>query len=171
MTVAELRLLLYRERTELQKINIQANYQSQASTGSWLLTSLLALNGGALVTLISNADKVRGVLPHAGPWFISGILLAYVAGVMMWRGAPVHISRAQDSMEEMWSSLAKPKDAVFLPRPKYMILKLLIIGSVMTGCASLTAFVIGVREAINVVIPASSNAPVLPGVAPPSGPA
>lgn len=52
----------------------------QAEAGKWLLSSLLIVNGGALVALFSNETVGPAMLKAASTYFVAGIVMSFVAG-------------------------------------------------------------------------------------------
>jgi hypothetical protein len=56
-------------------------YDHIATTFRWLMATLFAANGGAIVALLSDANRLPGEL-YALAWFASGIILSLVMGVL-----------------------------------------------------------------------------------------
>jgi hypothetical protein len=58
--------------------------EKQLEAGKWLLSSLLIVNGGAIVALLSNEKFGGRILAEAGLYYALGVILAFLAGGFSW---------------------------------------------------------------------------------------
>jgi len=71
----------YEKRLGIAKLN----YESSQSYARWLLASLLAMNGAALVGTANSGDELAGHLfISSGLFFTAGLLSALVSGLYAW---------------------------------------------------------------------------------------
>lgn len=63
---------------------LDAFIERQMEAGKWLLASLLVVNGGAIVALLSNATYGMQLLAVSGTPFLIGTILAFLAGAASW---------------------------------------------------------------------------------------
>lgn len=58
--------------------------ERQMEAGKWLLSSLLLVNGGAVVALLSNEKFGARVLSTSGSYFVVGVVSSFLAGAASW---------------------------------------------------------------------------------------
>jgi|GEM_PF-4059278 len=65
--------------------NLDFGQKTQAEHGKWLINTLYLLHSGAIVALLSKvpSDSIA-ILAAPLKWFISGIALAFLAGLATW---------------------------------------------------------------------------------------
>lgn len=71
----------------------------QVEAGKWLLASLLVINGGAIAGLLSTDKIPPEALAASGRHFITGVGLAFAAGVMSWAVADGYIYLLRADLE------------------------------------------------------------------------
>ena len=72
------------DRRQTQREILLRYVERQMETGKWLLASLLVVNGGAVVALLSN-EKLGAKVPYlSGMSFVAGVLFAFLAGGASW---------------------------------------------------------------------------------------
>jgi len=58
--------------------------QRQMEAGKWLLASLLVVNGGAVIAILSNENLVKIDIKYSISLFILGVGLAFISGALSW---------------------------------------------------------------------------------------
>ena len=95
-------------RRELALRVIDRNYEYSESILKWCFTTLTALNGGALVTLVG-IDSLRGeVLRSVGWYFGSGILCSIIASFLI---SFAYGTLAQRMAEKLWRNTLLDRDS------------------------------------------------------------
>jgi hypothetical protein len=69
----------------LAQVSHEKNIDQHNATGRWLLASLFALNGGAILASINSSIIDKSTVLWSAPVFFVGILLAFVMAIMTQR--------------------------------------------------------------------------------------
>lgn len=132
------------ERREARRELLSIFAQRQMEAGKWLLASLLIVNGGAVVALMSNAVFGAEVLREAGLWFVIGVITAFFSGGASWALSNTYLLGLRQTIDvkfykneiDLNSHDIKSQETTF---------SLLMIGF---GACSLVSFCVGAGVAI-----------------------
>lgn len=77
------------------------NQQAQTAYGKWMLSSLLAMNGGAIIGIAATGNLKPELFVVAAPLFAAGVLFSLLAGLFAWKN--------WDTATSLFRDLADPK--------------------------------------------------------------
>ncbi len=82
----EVRKLTYEDYQKSKRHAFQLN----ADYGRWLIASLLLVHGASIVFLTQNDRLSSAVLPSVFWWHVTGLLLAFLCGFLVWANWSFH---------------------------------------------------------------------------------
>jgi hypothetical protein len=144
MTASEIQIYRALAPVEYEKrLRIaDANQQAQRDYGKWLLSSLLAMNGGAIIGTAAAGEIAKDLFVASVPFFVLGIITAMISGLLTW----MNWDRATDLYRDMaspnmlfgpdWEPMPLPKTNKYLERTRFF--------GIAIGIASAVLLIVGI---------------------------
>jgi hypothetical protein len=75
----------------------------------WVMASLVAVNGGAQIAILTSADKAPAAAVGAGPWFVVGLVTAIAGGMATWLNCRAWIFTVEQRVDHALGRIVDPE--------------------------------------------------------------
>jgi hypothetical protein len=78
----------------------------------WVMASLVAVNGGAQVAILTSAERAPAAAAGAGPWFVVGLVMAISGGMATWVNCRAWIFTVEQRMDHALGRIVAPETKI-----------------------------------------------------------